>query len=58
MINQNKAQISGVPHWLAGQNGLDTPALPITHPQYPKDLIDPVTGKTLAGGNGTAFVHP
>ncbi|GGX51282.1 TonB-dependent receptor [Undibacterium squillarum] len=57
MINQNKAQISGVPHWFAGQNGLDTPALPITHPQYPKDLIDPVTGKTLAGGNGTVRVR-
>jgi iron complex outermembrane receptor protein len=31
--------------------------LPITHPQYPKDLIDPVTGKTLAGGNGTVRVR-
>ncbi|MBC3871595.1 TonB-dependent receptor [Undibacterium oligocarboniphilum] len=57
MINQNKATVSGVPHWFAGQNGLDTPALPITHPQYPKDLINPVTGKTLAGGNGTVRVR-
>lgn len=57
MINQNKAVVSGVPHWFAGQNGQPTPALPITHPQYPKDLIDPVTGKTLAGGNGSVRVR-
>jgi iron complex outermembrane receptor protein len=57
MINQNKASITGVPHWFAGQRGLDTPDLPITHPQYPKDLIDPVTGKTLVGGNGTVRVR-
>jgi iron complex outermembrane receptor protein len=57
MLNQNKSQLSGLPHWVAGSNGQETPALPITHPQYPKDLIDPVTGKTLAGGNGTVRVR-
>lgn len=57
MINQTKANLQGVPHWFAGQNGQITGALPITHPQYPKDLIDPVTGKTLAGGNGTVRVR-
>lgn len=57
MLNQNKALVTGSYHWLAGQNGQATPALPITHPQYPKELIDPVTGKTLAGGNGTVRVR-
>ncbi|MBI3727504.1 MAG: TonB-dependent receptor [Burkholderiales bacterium] len=57
MYNQNKATVTGLPHWFAGQNGLDTGPLPITHPQYPKELIDPVTGKTLAGGNGTVRVR-
>ncbi len=53
MLNQNKARITGNLHWVAAQTGQVFPALPITHPQYPKELIDPVTGKTLAGGNGT-----
>ncbi|WP_269532712.1 TonB-dependent receptor [Chitinimonas sp. BJYL2] len=53
MFNQNKARITGDLHWIAMQNGQPGGAFPITHPQYPKDLIDPVTGKTLAGGNGT-----
>lgn len=57
MLNQNKARITGNLHWVAGQTGQPTPALPITHPQYPKELIDPVTGKTLAGGNGTVRVR-
>lgn len=57
MLNQNKALITGNLHFVAGQNGQITPALPITHPQYPKELIDPVTGKTLAGGNGTVRVR-
>ncbi|MBI3712921.1 MAG: TonB-dependent receptor [Burkholderiales bacterium] len=57
MVSQNKALVTGSYHWLAGQNGQDTPALPITHPQYPKELIDPVTGKTLVGGNGTVRVR-
>jgi iron complex outermembrane receptor protein len=57
MYNQNKALVTGNLHWVAGQTGQQTPALPITHPQYPKDLIDPVTGKTLAGGNGTVRVR-
>ncbi|MFZ6656841.1 TonB-dependent receptor [Undibacterium sp. TJN19] len=57
MYNQNKASVTGLPHWFAGQNGLDTGPLPITHPQYPQELIDPVTGKTLAGGNGTVRVR-
>lgn len=57
MLNQNKASVTGAYHWIAGQNGQPTPALPITHPQYPKELIDPVTGKTLAGGNGTVRVR-
>jgi iron complex outermembrane receptor protein len=57
MLNQNKASVTGAYHWIAGQNGQQTPALPITHPQYPKELIDPVTGKTLAGGNGTVRVR-
>lgn len=57
MYHQNKASVTGYPHWVAGQNGQPTPALPITHPQYPKDLIDPVTGKTLVGGNGTVRVR-
>jgi iron complex outermembrane receptor protein len=57
MYNQNKALVTGNLHWVAGQNGQPTPALPITHPQYPKELIDPVTGKTLVGGNGTVRVR-
>ncbi len=56
MLNQNKAFVTGNLHWLAGQNGQPTPALPITHPQYPKELIGP-DGKTLAGGNGTVRVR-
>ncbi|MDP1980664.1 TonB-dependent receptor [Undibacterium sp.] len=57
MYNQNKATVTGLPHWFAGQVGQPTGPLPITHPQYPKELIDPVTGKTLAGGNGTVRVR-
>lgn len=57
MYNQNKALVTGNLHWVAGQTGQPTPALPITHPQYPKELIDPVTGQTLAGGNGTVRVR-
>jgi iron complex outermembrane receptor protein len=57
MLNQNVASVTGAYHWIAGQTGQQTPALPITHPQYPKELIDPVTGKTLAGGNGTVRVR-
>lgn len=56
MFNRNKATVTGLLHWVAGQNGQPTPALPITHPQYPKDLIGP-DGKTLAGGNGTVRVR-
>jgi iron complex outermembrane recepter protein len=56
MLNQNKAVVTGNLHWIAGQNGQPTPALPITHPQYPKELIGP-DGKTLAGGNGTVRVR-
>jgi iron complex outermembrane receptor protein len=56
MANQNKANITGLYHWVAGQNGQPTGALPITSPQYPKDLIGP-DGKTLAGGNGTVRVR-
>lgn len=57
MFNQNKALVTGMQHWLAGQPGQITGALPITHPQYPKELIDPVTGKTRAGGNGQVRVR-
>jgi len=57
MWHQNRSSLQGLPHWVAGQNGATHPALPITHPQYPKDLIDPVTGRTLAGGNGTVRVR-
>jgi iron complex outermembrane receptor protein len=56
MLNRNKAVVTGDLHWIAGQNGQPTPALPITHPQYPKELIGP-NGKTLAGGNGTVRVR-
>jgi iron complex outermembrane receptor protein len=56
IAHQNKARITGLYHWVAGQNGQPTPALPITHPQYPKDLIG-ADGKTLAGGNGTVRVR-
>lgn len=56
MFNRNTATVTGMPHWLAGQNGQVTGALPITHPQYPKELIGP-DGKTLAGGNGTVRVR-
>lgn len=56
MLNRNKAVVTGDLHWIAGQNGQPTPALPITHPQYPKELIGP-DGKTLAGGNGTVRVR-
>ncbi len=57
LVNRNKALITGNLHWVAAQTGQVTPALPITHPQYPQELIDPVTGKTLAGGNGTVRVR-
>ncbi len=57
MLNQNKARITGNLHWVAGQVGQPTGALPINSPQYPQELIDPVTGKTLAGGNGTVRVR-
>lgn len=56
MFNRNKATVTGLLHWVAGQTGQPTPALPITHPQYPKELIGP-DGKTLAGGNGTVRVR-
>ena len=56
MFNRNKATVTGLLHWFAGQNGQPTGALPITHPQYPKELIGP-DGKTLAGGNGTVRVR-
>lgn len=56
MLNRNTATVTGLPHWLAGQNDQITGALPISHPQYPKDLIGP-DGKTLAGGNGTVRVR-
>ncbi len=56
MLNRNKAIVTGNLHWIAGQTGQPTPALPITHPQYPKELIGP-GGKTLAGGNGTVRVR-
>lgn len=56
MFSQNKARGEGMPHYFFGYLGNATPDLPITHPQYPKDLIDPVTGKTLAGGNKTVRV--
>lgn len=57
MLNQNKVLLTGSYHWLAGENGQLTPPLPITHPQYPKELIDPVTGQTLAGGDGSVRIH-
>ncbi|MBC7918275.1 MAG: TonB-dependent receptor [Rhodoferax sp.] len=56
MFNRNKALVTGNLHWVAGQTGQPTPALPITHPQYPQELIGP-DGKTLAGGNGTVRVR-
>ncbi len=56
MVNQVKASIQGLPNWFLGRNGEQTPALALNHPQYPKDLIDPVTGKTLAGGNGSVRI--
>ncbi|MFC5476783.1 TonB-dependent receptor [Massilia suwonensis] len=56
IAHQNKARVTGLYHWVAGQNGQPTGALPITSPQYPKDLIGP-DGKTLAGGNGTVRVR-
>ena len=56
MFNRNKATVTGLLHWVAGQNGQIVPALPITHPQYPQELIGP-DGKTLAGGNGTVRVR-
>ncbi|MCC7697795.1 TonB-dependent receptor [Janthinobacterium sp. EB271-G4-7A] len=56
MLNRNTATVTGIPHWLAGQNNQPTLDLPITHPQYPKELIGP-DGKTLAGGNGTVRVR-
>lgn len=56
MLNRSTATVTGIPHWLAGQNNQPTLDLPITHPQYPKDLIGP-DGKTLAGGNGTVRVR-
>ncbi len=57
MYNQNKSYLTGNLHWVAGQNGQIVPALPITHPQYPSELIDPVTGLTLAGGNKSVRVR-
>ncbi|WP_425251605.1 TonB-dependent receptor [Janthinobacterium sp. NFX145] len=56
MLNRNTATVTGLPHWFAGQNNQPTLDLPITHPQYPKELIGP-DGKTLAGGNGTVRVR-
>ena len=56
MYNRNKAVVTGNLHFVAGQNNEIIPALPITHPQYPKELIGP-DGKTLAGGNGTVRVR-
>ncbi|MYM36206.1 TonB-dependent receptor [Duganella sp. FT94W] len=56
MFNRHKARVTGLLHWVAGQTGQITPALPITHPQYPQELIGP-DGKTLAGGNGTVRVR-
>jgi len=56
MFNRNKAVVTGNLHFVAGQNLEIIPALPITHPQYPKELIGP-DGKTLAGGNGTVRVR-
>jgi iron complex outermembrane receptor protein len=56
IAHQNKARVTGLYHWVAGQNGQPTGALPITSPQYPQDLIGP-DGKTLAGGNGTVRVR-
>lgn len=52
MRTQNKARVTGQLHWVAMQLGQEIGALPITHPQYPQELIGP-DGKTLAGGNGT-----
>ncbi|MES2318478.1 MAG: TonB-dependent receptor [Pseudomonadota bacterium] len=57
IMHRNKATVAGLPHWVAGQNGQPVPALPITHPQYPQELINPVTGRTLAGGNGSVRVR-
>lgn len=54
MRNENKAKVTGSANFFAG-NGLDMPALPITHPQYPRELIGP-DGKTLAGGSGLVRV--
>jgi iron complex outermembrane receptor protein len=56
IAHQNKARITGLYHWVAGQTGQPTGALPITSPQYPQDLIGP-DGKTLAGGDGTVRVR-
>ncbi|MDC8757258.1 TonB-dependent receptor [Janthinobacterium fluminis] len=56
MYNRNKALLTGNLHWVQANNGGALPALPITHPQYPKDLIGP-DGKTLAGGNKTVRVR-
>lgn len=56
LLNQNKAVVTGDLQFVAGQNGQPTPALPITHPQYPKELIGP-DGKTLAGGNRTVRIR-
>jgi iron complex outermembrane receptor protein len=57
MAHQNKSRLTGLYNWVAGQPGQPTPDLPITHPQYPQELIDPVTGKTLAGGTGQVRVR-
>ncbi|MBJ7313193.1 TonB-dependent receptor [Rugamonas sp. CCM 8940] len=56
MFNRNKVVLTGNLHWFAGQIGQPMPALPITHPQYPKDLIG-ADGNTLVGGNGSVRVR-
>lgn len=56
MLNRNKSTSEGLKHWFQGANGASMPAVPITHPQYPQELIDPVTGQTLAGGNKSVRV--
>lgn len=55
MFNRNTATVTGIPNFVLGEPGQPTGSLPITHPQFPKELIGP-DGKSLAGGDGSVYV--
>ncbi|WP_181373230.1 TonB-dependent receptor [Massilia glaciei] len=59
MLHRNKSTSSGTPHWVAGQVGQPTGALPLSHPQFPAELKNPdgTLNTNLIGGNGTVRVR-